>query len=48
VGINPLLADRVLPPPTPEGGPMRAMAFVWSVIIIGGIAYFSIIGLTHH
>jgi len=27
---------------------MRAMAFVWSVIIVGGITYFSIIGLTHH
>jgi hypothetical protein len=27
---------------------MRAMAFIWSVILIGGITYFSIIGLTHH
>jgi hypothetical protein len=27
---------------------MRAMAFVWAVIIIGGIAYFSVVGLTHH
>jgi hypothetical protein len=27
---------------------MRAMAFVWAVIIVGGITYFSIIGLTHH
>ena len=26
---------------------MRAMAFVWSVILVGGITYFSIIGLTH-
>jgi hypothetical protein len=28
--------------------PMRAMAFVWAVILIGGIAYFTIIGLTQH
>jgi len=27
---------------------MRAMAFVWGVILVGGITYFSIIGLTHH
>jgi hypothetical protein len=27
---------------------MRTMAFTWSVILIGGIVYFSIIGLTHH
>ena len=27
---------------------VRAMAFIWSVILIGGITYFSIIGLTHH
>jgi len=27
---------------------MRAMAFVWTVILVGGITYFSIIGLTHH
>jgi hypothetical protein len=27
---------------------MRAMAFVWGVILVGGIAYFSIVGLTHH
>jgi hypothetical protein len=27
---------------------MRAMAFVWAVIIVGGITYFSIIGLAHH
>jgi hypothetical protein len=26
---------------------MRAMAFIWAVILIGGITYFSIIGLTH-
>jgi hypothetical protein len=37
----------------PSGGgenlpPMRAMAFIWGVIIVGGITYFSIIGLTHH
>jgi len=24
------------------------MAFTWSLILIGGIVYFSIIGLTHH
>jgi hypothetical protein len=35
--------------PPPQGGPiMRAMAFIWSVILVGGITYFSIIGLTHH
>jgi len=27
---------------------MRAMAFTWGVIILGGIVYFSIIGLAHH
>jgi len=24
------------------------MALTWSLILIGGIVYFSIIGLTHH
>jgi len=24
------------------------MAFTWAVILLGGIVYFSIIGLTHH
>jgi hypothetical protein len=27
---------------------MRAMAFVWALILIGGIAYYSVVGLTHH
>jgi len=27
---------------------MRAMAMIWAVILIGGITYFSVIGLTHH
>jgi hypothetical protein len=27
---------------------VRAMAFIWAVILVGGIAYFSVIGLTHH
>jgi hypothetical protein len=27
---------------------MRAMALIWAVILIGGIAYFSAIGLAHH
>jgi hypothetical protein len=27
---------------------MRTMAFTWSLILIGAIVYFSIIGLTHH
>jgi hypothetical protein len=27
---------------------MRAMALIWAVILIGGIAYFSVIGLIHH
>jgi hypothetical protein len=27
---------------------MRAMAVTWSLILIGGIVYFSIIGLIHH
>jgi len=27
---------------------MRTMAFTWSLILISGIVYFSIIGLTHH
>jgi hypothetical protein len=33
---------------TVEGLPVRAMAFIWAVILVGGIAYFSVIGLTHH
>jgi hypothetical protein len=33
---------------TKEVAEMRAMAFVWSVILVGGITYFSIIGLIHH
>jgi len=24
------------------------MAFIWAVVLIGGIAYFSVIGPTHH
>jgi len=24
------------------------MAFIWAVILVGGIAYFSVIGLAHH
>jgi hypothetical protein len=31
-----------------EGNAMRAMAITWAVILVGGITYFSIIGLTHH
>jgi hypothetical protein len=27
---------------------MRTMAFTWGLILLGGIVYFSIIGLTHH
>jgi hypothetical protein len=27
---------------------MRAMAITWSLILVGGIVYFSIIGLAHH
>jgi hypothetical protein len=27
---------------------VRAMGFIWAVILVGGIAYFSVIGLTHH
>jgi hypothetical protein len=27
---------------------MRTMAFTWGLILIGGIGYFSIIGLIHH
>jgi len=26
---------------------MRAMAITWSLILVGGIVYFSIIGLAH-
>jgi hypothetical protein len=32
----------------PEPLAMRAMALIWAVILIGGITYFSVIGLTHH
>jgi hypothetical protein len=31
-----------------EGILVRAMAFIWAVILVGGITYFSVIGLTHH
>jgi hypothetical protein len=27
---------------------VRAMFLIWLVLIFGGIAYFSVIGLTHH
>jgi hypothetical protein len=27
---------------------MRAMALIWAVILVGGITYFSIVGLSHH
>jgi len=27
---------------------MRAMLVIWSMILVTGIVYFSIIGLTHH
>jgi len=27
---------------------MRAMFAIWAVILVIGIVYFSIIGLTHH
>lgn len=27
---------------------MRAMALIWAVILVGGIAYFSVIGLSGH
>jgi hypothetical protein len=27
---------------------MRTMAFTWGLILVGGIAYFTIIGLAHH
>jgi hypothetical protein len=30
-----------------QGG-MHAMAFIWAVIIVGGVTYFSIIGLAHN
>lgn len=32
----------------PKQVAMRAMALIWAVILIGGITYFSVIGLTHH
>jgi hypothetical protein len=31
-----------------NGARMRAMAFIWSVILVGGITYFTIVGLAHH
>jgi hypothetical protein len=37
-----------LPSALPNQLAMRAMAFIWAVILVGGIAYFSVIGLTHH
>jgi len=27
---------------------MRAMAFIWAVILVSGIACFTVIGLAHH
>jgi hypothetical protein len=27
---------------------VRVMFLIWFVLIFGGIAYFSVIGLTHH
>jgi hypothetical protein len=37
-----------LPHSIPKQVTMRAMALIWAVILIGGITYFSVIGLTHH
>jgi hypothetical protein len=39
---------KELPSPAPNQIAMRAMALTWAVILIGGITYFSIIGLIHH
>jgi hypothetical protein len=33
---------------TGETVAMRAMAVTWSLILVGGIVYFTIIGLSHH
>jgi hypothetical protein len=35
-------------PATAEGVVMRIMLGVWTVVLIGGLAYFIVIGLTHH
>jgi hypothetical protein len=37
-----------LPSTAPNQIAMRTMALIWAVILIGGITYFSVIGLTHH
>jgi hypothetical protein len=37
-----------LPGDAPKQVGMRAMGLIWAVILIGGITYFSVIGLTHH
>jgi hypothetical protein len=31
-----------------KGFPVRAMAFIWPVILVSGITYFTVIGLAHH
>ena len=37
------VADR-----TPKHGAMRVMFVIYLLVIVAGIAYFSVIGLTHH
>jgi hypothetical protein len=34
-------------PGRPEKAHMRAMLVVWGVVIVGGIVFFSVVGLTH-
>ena len=39
---------RQVPAAARELSPMRLMVVLWTSIIGGGLAYFIVIGLTHH
>ena len=47
-GSDRFLPPQVTVPAAAKPFAMRAMALAWSVIICGGLAYFIVIGLTHH
>ena len=41
-------ATRRWPSTAVESGAMRAMLLLWTITIVGGLTYFTVIGLTHH
>ena len=39
--------DRTAPAPV-ESGLVRLMLAIWTTVVLGGIVYFAVIGLSHH